>query len=157
MFQFGGFPTYTYVFSIRFMVLHHECFHIRISADLCSFAAPRSFSQLVTSFFGSWCQGIHLMLFFAWTYFLVLSFLWIAWVSLNIFFRFVNNSCEKVISRKRNSYPFCLNLFPPCGEIVIYPNLERPINSTSDLVKIICPLICSFLTLQYTLFGFQWT
>ena len=37
------------------------------------------------------------------------------------------------------------------------PKLERPINSTSDLVKIICPLICSFLTLQYTLFGFQWS
>ena len=33
---------------------------IRISADLCSFAAPRSFSQLVTSFFGAMYQGIHL-------------------------------------------------------------------------------------------------
>ena len=31
---------------------------IRISADLCSFAAPRSFSQLVASFFGAICQGI---------------------------------------------------------------------------------------------------
>ena len=36
-----------------------------------------------------------------------LSFFW-------TFFRFVN-SCEKVLS-------FCLNLFPPFGEIVIYPN-----------------------------------
>ena len=36
------------------------------------FAAPRSLSQLVTSFFGSWCQGIHLMLLFAWTSLLVL-------------------------------------------------------------------------------------
>ena len=27
--------------------------------------APRSFSQLVTSFFGSWCQGIPLVLFVA--------------------------------------------------------------------------------------------
>ena len=50
------------------MVLHHECFHIRISADLCLFAAPRSFSQLITSFIGSWCQGIRLMLLFAWTF-----------------------------------------------------------------------------------------
>ena len=49
------------------MILHHMCSHIRISADQCLFAAPRSFSQLVTSFFGSWCQGILLMLFFAWT------------------------------------------------------------------------------------------
>ena len=31
------------------------------------FAAPRGLSQLVTSFFGSWCQGIHLTLFIAWT------------------------------------------------------------------------------------------
>ena len=31
---------------------------IRISTDLCLFATPRSFSQLVTSFFGAMCQGI---------------------------------------------------------------------------------------------------
>ena len=31
---------------------------IRISADLWIFAPPRSFSQLVTSFFGSWYPGI---------------------------------------------------------------------------------------------------
>ena len=33
------------------------------------FAAPRSLSQLVASFIGSWCQGIHLVLLFAWTSF----------------------------------------------------------------------------------------
>ena len=60
MFQFGGFPTYTYVFSIRFIALRYESFLIRISADRGSFAAPRSFSQLVTSFFGAMYQGIHL-------------------------------------------------------------------------------------------------
>ena len=49
------------------MVLHHACFHIRKSADRSLFAAPRGLSQLVTSFIGSWCQGIHLMLLFAWT------------------------------------------------------------------------------------------
>ena len=72
------------------MVLHHECFHIRKSADRSLFAAPRSLSQLVTSFFGSWCQGIHLMLLFAWTSFWILIqlFSWIAWVSLNNLFWF---------------------------------------------------------------------
>ena len=55
------------------MILHHECFHIRKSADRSLFAAPRSLSQLVTSFFGSWCQGIHLMLLFAWTSFWIFS------------------------------------------------------------------------------------
>ena len=39
---------------------------IRKSADLYLFAAPRSLSQLVTSFFGSWCQGILHVLLFAW-------------------------------------------------------------------------------------------
>ena len=33
---------------------------IRISTDHGIFASPRSFSQLVTSFFGAMCQGIHL-------------------------------------------------------------------------------------------------
>ena len=34
-------------------------FLIRISTALGIFAPPRSFSQLITSFFGSWCLGIH--------------------------------------------------------------------------------------------------
>ena len=36
---------------------------IRRSADRWIFAPHRSFSQLITSFIGSQCQGIHLMLF----------------------------------------------------------------------------------------------
>ena len=36
-------------------------FPIRKSADRGLFAAPRSLSQLVTSFIGAWCQGIHPM------------------------------------------------------------------------------------------------
>ena len=38
---------------------------IRTSADLCSFAAPRGFSQLVTSFLGAMYLGILRMLFVA--------------------------------------------------------------------------------------------
>ena len=49
------------------MVLHHGGFPIRKSADQCLFTTPRSLSQLIASFFGSWCQGIHLTLLFAWT------------------------------------------------------------------------------------------
>ena len=37
-------------------------FPIQISADQIVFANPRSFSQLITSFFGSQCLGIHPML-----------------------------------------------------------------------------------------------
>ena len=57
------------------MILHHGCSHIRTSPDQCLFAAPRSFSQLVTSFIGSQCQGILHMLFYAWTTFLSLIFI----------------------------------------------------------------------------------
>ena len=66
MFHFGRFPSCTYVFSTGFMILHHEGFPIRKSAGRSLFAAHRSLSQLVTSFFGSWCQGIRRMLFLAW-------------------------------------------------------------------------------------------
>ena len=34
MFHFPGFPTYTYVFSIRYTVLRRVCSHIRKSADI---------------------------------------------------------------------------------------------------------------------------
>ena len=42
---------------------------IRKSAGHRIFAPYRSLSQLVTSFVGSWCQGIHLVLLLAWTSF----------------------------------------------------------------------------------------
>ena len=41
-------------------------FPIRKSAGRWIFAPNRSLSQLVTSFIGSQCQGIHLVLFLAW-------------------------------------------------------------------------------------------
>ena len=68
MFQFPGFPSYTYVFSVWSMSLQHRGFPIRKSAGQSLFAALRSLSQLVTSFFGSWCQGILPVLFLAWSH-----------------------------------------------------------------------------------------
>ena len=50
------------------MTLHHGGFPIRKSTDRSLFAAPRGLSQLVASFFGSWCQGIRPVLLFAWTF-----------------------------------------------------------------------------------------
>ena len=40
-------------------------FPIRTSTDQCLLAAPRSLSQLATSFFGVWCLGIRPVLLFA--------------------------------------------------------------------------------------------
>ena len=67
MFQFRRFPPYDYGFIIRSPILSRSGFPIRKSADRGLFAAPRGLSQLVTSFIGSWCQGIHLVLFLAWS------------------------------------------------------------------------------------------
>ena len=69
------------------------------------FAANRSLSQLITSFIGSWCQGIHLMLLFAWTSFSWsitfvamidpwFSFFRIAWVSWTFWLSLL--ACKKV-------------------------------------------------------------
>ena len=63
MFQFRRFPSYTYVFSVWYLAVG---FPIRKSPDRSLFAAPRSLSQLITSFIGSWCQGIPLALLLAW-------------------------------------------------------------------------------------------
>ena len=162
MFQFGGFPTHTYVFSVRYMILHHVCFHIRISADRSLFAAPRSFSQLIASFFGSWCQGIHLMLLFAWTSFWIFfsCSLWIAWVSLNICFGADFNQLfrsKKVWSFLRFFFPsgwdFTLNL----GNCSSLPKLiGKTYSNLFCLLK--CVLFYLFVSTHFTsLFGFQWT
>ena len=66
MFQFTGFPPYTYVFSARWQESLLPGCPIQISAALSVFATPRSFSQLITSFIGSQCQGIRPAPYIAW-------------------------------------------------------------------------------------------
>ncbi len=58
---------------------------IRRSVVWWIFAPTHSFSQLVTSFFASWCLGIRLMLFFSWPLFFWLFF----WFFLNWFVVFM--------------------------------------------------------------------
>ena len=55
MFQFPGFASR---FAPEFLVFDQEGFPIRTSADQFLFADPRSFSQLITSFFASESLGI---------------------------------------------------------------------------------------------------
>ena len=59
MFQFPRFPSIRYGLAYGYMRVAHVGFPIRISPDQWIFAPPRSFSQLITSFIGSQCQGIH--------------------------------------------------------------------------------------------------
>jgi hypothetical protein len=52
-------PAPTYVFSRAYMRFAHVGFPIRKSPDQRLCAAPRSLSQLATSFIACFCQGIH--------------------------------------------------------------------------------------------------
>ena len=59
-------PSYTTLLIYELISLFSDqSFLIRISTLRWIFAPTRSFSQLITSFFGSWCLGIHPMLFVA--------------------------------------------------------------------------------------------
>ena len=61
-FSSGGSPPY--VMYWRMDTTNVVGFPIQRSPDQWIFAPPRSLSQLITSFFGSQCQGIHPALFF---------------------------------------------------------------------------------------------
>ena len=61
MFQFAGFASHGYVFTTRYPKWV-GC-PIRRSPDQSLLAAPQGFSQPVTSFIASQCQGIHQMPF----------------------------------------------------------------------------------------------
>ena len=65
MFQFRRFPPHTYGFSVRYASFACVDCSIRTSPAQCVLTAPRSFSQLITSFIGSQCQGIRPALFIA--------------------------------------------------------------------------------------------
>ena len=67
MFQFPTFPSHELLYSL---MDNQALFPDWVSSFgypriYRLFAAPRGFSQLITSFFGSWCLGIHPMLFVA--------------------------------------------------------------------------------------------
>ena len=153
MFQFPGFPSHTYWFSMQSTILHRVCSHIRKSADRSLYAAPRSLSQLVTSFFGSQCQGILHMLLFAWTTFLrcsasyslaVLAVLFFAFRIAMIILHFTVNS---FFIRQQKLFFYLLTLRLHCCS----RSLEKP-----DFFKSFSSLyyVCH---VYYLLFGFQWT
>ena len=61
-FSSPGIPSHTLFYSCM-DTLKSVGFPIRRSTVYRLFASTRSLSQLTASFIGSWCQGIHLMLF----------------------------------------------------------------------------------------------
>ena len=60
MFQFPGFASHAYGFSLRYPIAGVGC-PIRKSSDQSLLAAPQGLSQRATSFIASWRQGIHQM------------------------------------------------------------------------------------------------
>ena len=67
-FSSDGSPPTPILFNAGWQSIALPGFPIRKSTDLRLFAAPRSLSQLVASFFGSWCQGIPLAPWLAWPF-----------------------------------------------------------------------------------------
>ena len=65
-FSSAGSPPMTILFTIGYPRSARTGFPIQKSAGHRICAPPRSLSQLITSFVGSQCQGIHLVLFLAW-------------------------------------------------------------------------------------------
>ena len=143
------------------MILHHSGFPIRKSADQCLFTAPRSLSQLVTSFFGSWCQGIHLMLFIAWTLLLVLYKLLIFATLLE--FRSIINFGLLTLLTCEKDQSFCIYLFELFhlndSWIILancsYPRfLERPFCYWLKLIFILKTVFLNYLfVLLYLLYS----
>ena len=66
MFQFPGFPSIRYELAYGWQEFFLPGFPIQTSAGHGICAPLRSFSQLITSFFGSQCQGIRPALLPAW-------------------------------------------------------------------------------------------
>ena len=144
---------------LRFTVLHREGFPIRKSVGRSLFAAHHSLSQLVTSFIGSWCQGIHLTLLFAWTS--CIMYLTILWFSLNClsFFELYVQDYIDSLRMKRLLFAFCTCYLSCTLQSAvstfrwncIFPfRLERLIISLRLFV-----LFCSFSTQIFLLFDCQ--
>ena len=154
MFQFPSFPTNGYVFTVRSLILHQGGSPIRKSAGRSLFTAHRSLSQLVTSFIGSWCQGIHLTLFFAWTY---------------IFGSRIKFSFELLEFRKQIRFLLVTHwksflcsfrnlecFFHLAVKLYFFTLYWKDLSNLFFKIKSVLFLSVRF-TLQYTLFGFQWT
>ena len=123
MFQFPGFPSYTYGFSVWYTALHRVCSHIRKSADItliCSspqlIAACHVLLRLLMPRHSPYAL-IRLNFFL----FRDIRFSWIAWVSLNIW-------VSSFFAYRIKRFSFFVLVLSPLGEIftsrwiVVYPN-----------------------------------
>lgn len=68
MFQFPTFASLDLCIQSRMIRSLVSGFPIQISSDQSLLPAPRGFSQAATSFFASYCQGIHPVRLISWPY-----------------------------------------------------------------------------------------
>ena len=151
MFQFGRLPSYTYVFSIWYTSSSCMDCSIRKSTYHSVLTAPRGLSQLITSFFGSQCQGILHMLFFAWTTKVLQYFLYILWyTSVLIAWIAVFHTCSEYLSIFWQNCFFTLNrkTWFRFHDIFVFP---------FTFVCHVCHTNSFELICYKFLFGFQWT
>ena len=137
------------------MVLHHGSSLIRKSTDRSLFAAPRGLSQLVTSFFGSWCQGIHLMLLFAWTSFKNFRSLACSQIYLNCL-SFLKHG---YLSQQKGFDTF-LHFFRLTTKLCFIPFDWKDLIFCTHFLECqirLCPLYLFFVLNFFALFDFQWT
>ena len=115
---------------------------IRISADHRIFAPPRSFSQLVTSFFGAMYQGILRKLFVAWSVFSSFLQKFYFFYSANLFLAALQT--VKIVLRY-----FCINLLA----LLFFLNMKNFAFRTR-LSPFFQKLINFSLAMQLWIFGF---
>ena len=155
MFQFPGFPALTYVFS---HTLHGSSPWGFPHSEICGSMLIYSSPQLIAA-----CHVLlrlpvprHSPYALVRLNFLQ-SFLCCSLDLLNCL-SFIKQiilfGCQFSVKR---FYPFCFeSFFPPFGEIVIYPNLERPSDFFANLLVLnLCVLLSVRFLLFNTLFGFQ--
>ena len=143
MFQFRRFPSYTYLIQYMMCDLHRTDFSIRKSADQCLLTAPRSLSQLTTSFFGSQCQGIHPALMFA----LPFAF---DWFSLSDLYAKILNQLLVVFTRLKFLCPFQSSLF----DVVYSVCVSQTENVVSSFLHYTCYSVFKVPTITKKRFAF---
>ena len=128
MFQFPGFTFHKLCIHLWIHGVSHVSFLIRKSSDLWLCAPTRSLSQLITSFIGSWCQGIHHAPFVAWPIVMILVLklslqrIFLGYVVLTYLYNYVQfskNNLSKLywfVSKLNSNHP---NLFQ---ELIVFQN-----------------------------------
>ena len=154
MFQFPGFPSYTYLIQYR---IHGSSPWGFPHSEICGSKLICSSPQLIAA-----CRVLLRLLMPRHSpYALVRLNLTFASSSLYELLEFhKTNNCYFGFSLQWKGFIlFIFDWFtPPFRWNCNFTQIGKTINWFSCIsLNLNCPLICSFLTLQYSLFGFQWT